>query len=240
MLGRSRLGATPGARARPRAGLGSPRRPAAPTWRPGLSVRRLRRLPSACRCSAARRAAAAWAACCCAWRSSMTASTSAASWTISAGLGGSGVLAGERGAGQQPGGLAQAGARRGGPGYPRVGHPGGPGVGVRRLADHPAAQRGGRGVQGVGCRPGGVAGRSRVAGGAAHGSDRGHSARSRAACSQIAFRSAAVSGSLRRGPGAVASQRQRSLGRLRSAASFPPPNHTGPPARAVSPPSATA
>ena len=49
----------------------------------------------------------------------------------------------------------------------------------------------------------------------------------RAACSQIAFRSAAVNPSaawVRAG-----SQRQRSLGRVRSAASFPPPNHTGPP-----------
>jgi hypothetical protein len=60
----------------------------------------------------------------------------------------------------------------------------------------------------------------------------------RAACSQIAFRSCAV----KRSPGVVraGSRRQRSFGKVRSGASFPPPNHTGVPVRVVSPGRATA
>ena len=83
------------------------------------------------------------------------------------GQGGSVVLAGERGAGQQPGRLAQACARRGGAGCPAVGDPGGPGVGVRRSAQLPVPECAGGGVQGIGCGPGGVAGSTRIRGGAA-------------------------------------------------------------------------
>ncbi len=60
----------------------------------------------------------------------------------------------------------------------------------------------------------------------------------RAAISHNASRSGAVNFSS--GVTRESSQRRRSLGRVRSAASFPPPNHTGPPSRAASPGSATA
>src|ERR1035441_861649 len=59
-----------------------------------------------------------------------------------------------------------------------------------------------------------------------------------AACSQIALRSAGVNWSLGAAPGWV--QRWRSLGQVRSAASFPPPYHTGSPSLPVSPGRATA
>ena len=60
------------------------------------------------------------------------------------------------------------------------------------------------------------------------------------ACSQIALRSPAVRSGRRR-PGVARSgvHRCRSLGQVRSAASFPPPYQTGPPVLAVSPGSAT-
>lgn len=81
------------------------------------------------------------------------------------GQGGGVVLAGERGTGQQPGRLAQARTGRSGTGRPAVVDPGGPGVGVRRPAQFPAAER--AGGQCVGCGPGGVAGGARISGGAA-------------------------------------------------------------------------
>ena len=55
----------------------------------------------------------------------------------------------------------------------------------------------------------------------------------RAACSQIASRSSTVNWARGWAGELAQSQRARSLGRLRSEASFPPPNHTGPPARPV-------
>ena len=153
-------------------------------------------------------------------------------------MGPCGVLAEERGAGQQAGGLAQAAPGWGTPGYPGVGHPGGLGVGVGGLADHPAAQRGGGRVQRVRRRPGRVGGGRRIV--AARCLIRSRASWAvRAACYQIALRSSGVnSAGLAWRAGAVpaaAELEQSQVGR-----ELPASNHTGPAARAVSPTSATA
>ena len=67
--------------------------------------------------------------------------------------------------GQQPGGAAQAVPRGDPEGNPAVGRARGAVVGVGGLAEYPAAQRGGGGVQGVGRSPGSIGGRRRVSGG---------------------------------------------------------------------------
>ena len=123
-----------------------------------------------------------------------------------------------------------------GAGNAPVGGPGGAVVGVGGLAEYPAAQRGGSHVQSVARGPGRVGGGSRAGPGEARICAAASSA-ARAACSQIASApgSEPVTG---RGTGPV--QRWRSLGQVRSAASLPPPYHTGPPSLAVSPGSATA
>ena len=139
---------------------------------------------------------------------------------------------------QQPGGPPQAIAGRGGRGDTAVGGAGGAVVRVSGLAEDPAAQRGGGRVQGVGRRP---RPRPRPTAGSVRGE-------------RPDLRGRPVGGpggvlpdraSLGRGerviaglPGAL--QRWRSLGKVRSAASLPPPYQTGPPALVVSPGSATA
>jgi len=72
---------------------------------------------------------------------------------------GEGRIAGDgRGCGQQPGCPAQVVARLGRMGNRTVGGTGGAIVGIGRLAEHPAAQRGRGGMQGVGRSPGRVSG----------------------------------------------------------------------------------
>jgi len=78
-----------------------------------------------------------------------------------------GIMADERGGRQQPGSPAQAAPRRAAARDPRVRNAGGASVRVRCLADHPAPESSGCGVQGVGRGPGGIAGGSRAGGGAA-------------------------------------------------------------------------
>ena len=82
-------------------------------------------------------------------------------------LGEGAVVADERGSRQQPRRPPQPVPSRGPARYPRVRRAGGAGVSVRRLAHHPAAQRGRGGVQGVRRGPGSIGDRVRITGGGA-------------------------------------------------------------------------
>jgi len=135
-------------------------------------------------------------------------------------LGKGSVVADRRSGGQQSGCAAQAVSRWGGARDAPVGGTGGAVVRIGGLAQYPAAHRGRGGMQGVGSGPGRI-GRGGGVGGGEVADLGGGVGAVRAACSQMALRSAGVNGS----PGIVraGSQRQRSLGRVRSGASFPPP-----------------
>ena len=139
----------------------------------------------------------------------------------------------------QPGGLAELVPGRGGRRDAAVGCAGGAVVGVGGLAQDAAAEHGGGDVQGVGGGPGGVGGGGRVRSRPGPGSARWRRRRPgwRAPRARSAPRRSAGA---RPGVARCGVHRCRSLGQVRSAASFPPPYQTGPPSLVVSPGSATA
>ena len=136
------------------------------------------------------------------------------------------LAAGHPSGGQQPGGLPQMVTSRGGTRQTPVGGTGGALERVSRLTEHAAAQRCGGDVQRIGGGPGSIGRRVRI-GSRVEPDLAGRSPPHRVACDHIASRSAAVNP--RAGVACAGSQRCRSLGRVRSGASFPPLNQTGEP-----------